>query len=119
MGYYDSVKDDIKNNESKNSNSGGFDTLKESAEQNTKPDEQKGDDTPIEVVGEDRIETPDPGKDNSGEGNKNSGSKNSSGENPFTEKQTESESLEELGDKLETIIQQNQKMIEILESFGQ
>lgn len=115
MGYYDSVKDDIKKNESNKSSGGGsFDTLKESAEQNTKPDEQKGDDTPIEVVGEDRIQPSDPGQENRKEKTSDTREEASEPEgNPFKGGQAS-----EIEEKLDKMIEQNQRMIEILESFG-
>lgn len=126
MGYYDSVKDDIKNSEGNKKSSGGsFDTLKESAERNTKPDEQKGDDTPIEVVEEGGIRKESSGQSSrnkkSSEGDKKQQERSSVGSeessensgNPFTES-----SQDDLVEKLDTIIDQNQRMIEILESFG-
>lgn len=120
MGYYDSVKDSVKNNErgANSAKGGNFDTLKENAEQNTKPDGEKGDDTPIEVVEEGGIseETPSENKKSSREESQSS-TKNSDGDNPFTSG-SESANVSGLEEKLDKIIEQNERMIEILESFG-
>jgi hypothetical protein len=121
MGYYDSVKDSVKDNEKRGENSakgGNFDTLKENAEKNTKPDEEKGDDTPIEVVEEGGIEQQEGsggGKKQSSASNKNNDDDGSEG-NPFTsDSSVDTSGLEE---KLDKIIEQNERMIDILESFG-
>jgi hypothetical protein len=125
MGYYDSVKDSIKDQErGENSAKGGnFDTLKENAQENTKSDEEKGDDTPIEVVDQDGVSRQTPGKDRSSSRQKDSSGSNSSdqdgsGDNPFTSDGSGSADMSGVEEKLDKIIEQNQRMIEILESFG-
>ncbi|MFB6159302.1 MAG: hypothetical protein ABEJ95_06640 [Candidatus Nanohalobium sp.] len=118
MGYYDSVKDSVKeeNQNSGKSGSNGsgpsFDTLRESAEENTQSDEEKGDDTPIEVLEEDGLQRSKPSS--SREKSETGSSDNS---NPLTgsEDGSRGSAVEE---KLDRIIEQNQRMIEILESFG-
>ncbi len=117
MGYYDSVKDSVKEDErgANSAKGGNFDTLKQNAEQNTKPDEEKGDDTPIEVVEEGGIKKDvqeDQGRKQNTEDNNSSKE-----ENPFTssEGSTNASSIE---NKMDKLIEQNEKMIEILESFG-
>lgn len=118
MGYYDSVKDSVKDQESSsdsNKKGGGFDTLKKNAE---KDNEQEEDDTPIEVIDEGLSES-SPQKKKERESSNNSGS--GSGFPPANEdsgsreRSVDSSCLE---DKLDTIIEQNERMIEILESFG-
>jgi len=98
MSYYDNVKDNVKKQASGNTSGssesssagGNFDTLKEAASE-TEPDEEKGDDTPIEVLEEDGLSR-----------------------NP--KRNTD---LSVVEDKLDTIIDQNQKLIEILQSFAE
>lgn len=123
MGYYDSVKDSVRENNSKNEAAGGgnFDTLKEKAEE-TSDEEDKGDDTPIEVLEEDGLSQENPNKqEKSNKSPKNPGS----GSNPLTDSNSGSENrdvsgdLSDLEEKMDKMIEQNRKMIEILESFGQ
>lgn len=122
MGYYDSVKDSVRENNSKNEAAGGgnFDTLKEKAEE-TSEEEDNGDDTPIEVLEEDGLSQENPNK----QGKRKKGSKSSdSGSNPLTDSNSGSETessqdLSSLEEKMDKMIEQNRKMIEILESFGQ
>jgi hypothetical protein len=123
MGYYDSVKDSIKDQErGENSAKGGnFDTLKENAQENTNSDDEKGDDTPIEVVDKDGVSRQSPGKTSSQQrdsSGSNSSGQEGSGDNPFTSESSGSADMSGVEDKLDKIIEQNQKMIEILESFG-
>ena len=119
MGYYDSVKDSVKENNKQNkssANGGNFDTLKENAEK-TSEEEQKGDDTPIEVLEEDGLTREKPQKKNTS----TQSSEDSSG-NPLTSSNpdsTGSQDMKGVEEKLDKIIEQNQRMIEILESFGQ
>jgi hypothetical protein len=113
MAYYDNVKDSVKQNEKDKSGKSNFDTLKEKVSEEVENEEEE-DDTPIEVVAEDGIEK----ESTSGKDKKEDGS----GENPFTSdtENSGSESIdaEGLEQRLDKIIEQNQKMIEILESFG-
>ena len=119
MGYYDSVKDDIKNKSSsdKAESGGNFDTLKKNASEET---EQEEDDTPIEVL--------DEGLDNQRSRKKKSSEKNtdsSSGGSGFppasndSNEKSFSADASGLEEKLDKIIEQNARMIEILESFGE
>ncbi len=96
MNYYDNVKDTVRNSSS--GSGGGFDTLKEAAEESI---EDEGDDTPIEVLEEGGLR--EESSHSSEEGNQNIN--------------TETASSSNLEDKLDRIIEQNDKMIEILESF--
>lgn len=140
MGYYDNVKENVKKNaadsssgSSTNSSGGNFDTLKEAASE-TKPDEEKGDDTPIEVLEEDGLQRnpkrreSSSSPDESSEREKNNssrGSTNDSSDNPFNKKSSETgenevnADLSGVEDKLDTIIEQNQELIEILRSFAE
>ena len=130
MGYYDSIKDSVRENNkdededenemnsNSSSGSGNFDTLKQNAEE-TAEEENKGDDTPIEVVDEDGIK-PEMSSDNSNTSGNNTSPKNDG--NPLTSNNSGSNGSADMSgveDKLDKIIDQNQKMIEILESFGQ
>lgn len=116
MGYYDSVKDDIKNKSSsdKAESGGNFDTLKKNASEET---EQEEDDTPIEVL--------DEGLDNQRRRKKKSSKKNTdsssggSGFPPASNEKSVSADASGLEEKLDKIIEQNARMIEILESFGE
>lgn len=136
MSYYDNIKDNVKKQAASNSSGssesssagGNFDTLKEAASE-TEPDEEKGDDTPIEVLEEDGLSrnpkrNNDKNKTNSSQ-KRNSSSTGSSG-NPFKHGEDEENSvnsgntdLSGVEDKLDTIIDQNQKLIEILQSFAE
>jgi hypothetical protein len=123
MGYYDNVKDNVRNDSSPNSgdstasteSSGNFETLKQAADKDT-----EGDDTPIEVLDEDGIsrekprestgqrseggtDSGNPLQEAAGDGNPNTGNVNTSG----------------IEEKLDTIIEQNKELIEILRGFGQ
>ena len=125
MSYYDNVKDSVKDEkkEAKSSSDGGggggagnFSTLKEEAEKNINEDEN--DDTPIEVLEEGGI-------DSGSSSSKSSQSSNSgSPGNPMTQSSGSSgsggESIDASGieEKLDKIIEQNARMIEVLESFG-
>jgi len=131
MGYYDSIKDSVReddgdedenemnsNSSSSSSGSGNFDTLKQNAEE-TAEEENKGDDTPIEVVDEGGIK-PETSSDNSDTSGNSVSHKNDG--NPLTSNNSGSSGSADMSgveDKLDKIINQNQKMIEILESFGQ
>lgn len=117
MGYYDSVKDDVenKNSSSKGESGGNFDTLKKNASEET---EQEEDDTPIEVLDE-GLENQRRRKKSS-QKNKNSIS-DGSGFPPASDdsdSNTVSADTSGLEAKLDKIIEQNARMIEILESFG-
>lgn len=140
MGYYDNVKENVKKESqdgSSGSSSGGgnFDTLKEAA---TETDtEEGGDDTPIEVLEEDGLDRNKQKKQaepsNSSRNQESSGSKNNSGSsgNPLKSGQNSSDpnsgssgpgsdaDLSRIEDKMDTIIDQNQEMIEILRSFAE
>ncbi len=102
MNYYDNVKDTVKNNKS-GSGGGGFDTLKEAAEEGI--DEEEGDDTPIEVLEEGGL--------------KRETSQSTSQESTETvnNKKNVSADLSSIEDKLDKIIEQNDALIEIMESF--
>lgn len=123
MSYYDNVKDSVKDEkkEAKSSSNGGggggagnFSTLKEEAEKNI--NEDKNDDTPIEVLEEG-------GLDSRSSNSQSSQSSGSSG-NPMTQdsdnRGSDGESIDasSIEEKLDKIIEQNARMIEVLESFG-
>lgn len=124
MGYYDNVKDDIKDKGSGSSGGSNFDTLKKAAEETSgEPEEEKGDDTPIEVLEEGGLRQR-PAKQ------KNQQTSQQNQQERQTQQQTGQQNtgsadaataeanLSGLEDKLDRIIQQNDRMIEILESFG-
>ncbi|QKQ98091.1 hypothetical protein GKQ38_00945 [Candidatus Nanohaloarchaea archaeon] len=124
MSYYDNVKDSVKDEKEKAKSAsdggggggpGNFSTLREEAEKNA--DNQEEDDTPIEVLEEGGLQ-----KDSSSSGS------DSSGSNPMTQSsQNSSKDVSEgsgsmnssnIEEKLDKIIEQNARMIEVLESFG-
>lgn len=118
MGYYDEVKENVRSEASDSAKSSGssgpsFDKLKEAA-QDTDPEEEEGDDTEIEVVGEDRIESRSQTKSVSNEGSRK---ESLSDDNEITKETVDIESSE-LSEKLDKLIEQNDRIIEILESFG-
>lgn len=146
MGYYDNVKDSIRDendesNEEESSDSsdginGNFDTLKEAAEETQVEDDEGGDGTPIEVLEEDGLKQEPPSQDGNNPKNRenksrtkrnqdqtreqkqtdNTVSENSTGQD--SSRQALSGDTSDLENKLDKIIEQNSKMIEILESFG-
>ena len=134
MGYYDSVKENVKKQAtdstsgSSESSGGNFDTLKKAASE-TEPDEEKGDDTPIEVLEEDGLSRNPKRRQNSSdsEGKRNDSKKSSdsSSGNPFKDKntgtgeKTAETDLSSVEDKLDTIIEQNQELINVLKSFAE
>ncbi|MFB6116475.1 MAG: hypothetical protein ABEK10_03075 [Candidatus Nanosalina sp.] len=129
MGYYDSVKENVKNQATDNnsgssgssSSSENFDTLKEAASE-TEPDEEKGDDTPIEVLEEDGLSR-NPKREKKSSNKEES--QNSDNSNPFRDDEDKQSSstaeieadLSNVEEKLDTIIEQNQELIKILKSF--
>lgn len=136
MGYYDNIKDSVKDQDSRDSST-NFETLREAAE-NTPDDEERSDDTDIEVL-EDGISTGSSGKtqkdSKSSGGSKNVGKGSSgvkelsgSGEGNRERKVAGGQSgdvgkkeisrPEGVEAKLDRIIEQNQRMIEILEGFS-
>ncbi|MFB6245136.1 MAG: hypothetical protein ABEJ03_02200 [Candidatus Nanohaloarchaea archaeon] len=121
MSYYDSVKENV--DDSNDTSRPSFDTLREAAEENSRSeDEREGDDTDIEVL-EDGLG----GDRNSG----GSGIEEIGGENDGQEdrKEAEEEKVRKTSqaavngngaveEKLDTLIDQNERIIKILESFG-
>ncbi|MFB6204104.1 MAG: hypothetical protein ABEJ75_00500 [Candidatus Nanohaloarchaea archaeon] len=141
MGYYDNVKDSVRDNgnDTDEDDSGDmsdrFSTLKEEA-QKTSPEEEEGDDTPIEIL-EDGLEqepknskqgrssSPDRGqRDRTSSGDTQGSRHQNRKETGSTEtpdqkgSRNSSTDSEEIVKRLDRIIEQNEKMIEILESFG-
>lgn len=105
MGYYDSVKDSVRDKGGSRSN--GFKKLREEAEKDT--DNEQDDDTPIEVLEEGLKERPFQDKASSSD-------ETSSGQQrELSTTSSESEVLE----KLDKLIEQNDRIIEVLESFGE
>lgn len=91
--------------------------MKESAQKNSKPDEEKGDDTPIEVVDEDGLNDEPVGKEEDSQQSQSSEDTDSN-ENPFTSSSSSDVDMGGVEQRLDKIIEQNEKMIEILKSFG-
>ncbi len=104
MGYYDNVKNSVRDKGGSRSN--GFKKLREEAEKET--DEEEQDDTPIEVLEEGLKERPFEQKKSP----RNTDSSEDSEVSSSAE--TESEVLE----KLDKLIEQNDRIIKVLESFG-
>ncbi len=138
MGYYDRVKDSIREeNSSEEENdssgagtsdssapSGNFDTLREAAENTEVEDEEEGDDTPIEVLEEDGLSEQAPGRQREKRDREGQAPERNGGRERSSEPQESSGSREisgdtsDIEDKLDRIIEQNARMIEILEGFG-
>jgi hypothetical protein len=97
---YDSFKNSVKDSSSKGSSTPDFKTLKEEAQENTSEDND-GDNTPIEL--------PEDGLSRSNNTDNSDG--NQSGDNSGVG----SPALEE---KMDRLIEQNDRIIQILESFG-
>lgn len=120
MGYYDNVKDDVKG--SNDSSKPNFDTLRKAAEETTESaDEREGDDTDIEVL-EDGLERGSGKSSSSGmkeldSGDASQNTKKAKNEATSTETNVSAD-MSGVEEKLDRIIEQNQRMIEILESFG-
>jgi len=112
MSYYDNVKDNVKGNKTNSAGTPSFDTLKEAAEE-TSVEEEKTDETPIEVL-----------EDGGLRDNKSSQSRNTQQTNSQSSVSQESSSsntvdMSSIEQKLDKMIEQNQKIIDVLESFGQ
>lgn len=116
MGYYDSVKDNVKNTDNEGSKPGNFETLRKAAEEESE-EESEGDNTEIEVLEEGLNQQSSnvqqsqktrqkPQSSETMQSSSSKGSGNVSGD------------LSSVEDKLDRIIDQNERMIEILESFG-
>ena len=126
MGYYDSVKDSVKDSgkDSDDEGSGGnFDTLVEAAQED-QDEEEQGDDTPIEILDENGLRKESESRDRSQE-KKQSGERRQKRTNSSEQERTDKDrnvstgnDMSEIEDKLDRIIEQNSRMIDILESFG-
>jgi hypothetical protein len=164
VSYYDNVKENVKKESSNGGGSGNsgkskdsskspeaanFDTLREAASE-TDPEEEGGDDTPIEVLEEDGISRESPktqqkqqsrSEKSSGQKQRNRGSSGSSSEvhgakssgkiesggsgsgNPLKNSGSSASTVDAdfsaIEEKLDTIIEQNREMVEILRSFAE
>lgn len=128
MSYYDNVKENIRSGNTQEKDgedgkvSGNFDSLREAAEQTS--DEEKGDDTPIEVLEEDGIRTESPKKQQQRNEQKEDKKENT---NPLKQRSDTvndeaSESsvqadLSGIEEKMDRMIEQNDELIRILRSF--
>jgi hypothetical protein len=137
MSYYDNVKDDVQ--DKGDSSKPNFDTLREAAEEHSENEEkQEGDDTEIEVLNEtglkdksttqsqqkqqqptqqqrNKQQRKQPSQNRQQVGSQQQTSQASQNTANQDQQAVDSSGVEE---KLDKIIEQNQKMIEILESFG-
>lgn len=119
MSYYDNVKDNVKGKETNSAGAPSFDTLKEAAEETSVDEEEETDDgTPIEVLEEGglRQETPNQEQKTKEKKQETETSKDKTTE---SQKVVQNQDLSSLEQKLDKMIEQNQKIIEVLESFGQ
>lgn len=129
ISYYDNVKDDV--DDSNDSSKPNFDTLREAAQENTEPeDEREGDNTQIEILEEGlqrrkRGQTTSGSSQNSMNSSGSTVTESSMGEssaNPMTSASSGSESSDPqnpaIEEKLDKLIEQNERIIEVLESFG-
>jgi hypothetical protein len=120
------VKNDVKG--SSDTSKPSFDTLREAAEENTQSeDEREGDDTEIEVL-EEGLDSRQKQKQKKREKKREKEKEKSKPDNPMMEKTSKSGSEENvsssadmkaLEEKMDRMIEQNERIIEVLESFGQ
>ena len=132
MSYYDNVKDDVK--DKGDSSKPNFDTLRQAAEEHSEnEDKQEGDDTEIEVLNETGLksksspqnqqQTRKQPQQNNQTRQKTSQNRQQVGsqqqksqrQNASNKSNVDRSGVEQ---KLDKIIEQNKKMIDILESFG-
>lgn len=123
MSYYDNVKDNVQDKKNGASNKPSFDTLKEEAEKTSvdEDEDNSNEDTPIEVLEEGGLRKQQSSQQNSQQQSSqhNTGSQpqqNSSKDPAPPSQDVDMSSIEE---KLDKMIKQNQRIIEVLESFGQ
>jgi len=112
MGYYDNVKNSIKDEGSQNTSSStgsNFDTLKQAAEEDSNSEEEKKDDTPIEVLEEG-------GLNKRSQSNKSNNTNQTSKE--VSNEKTVVQDNSNIEKKLDKLIEQNEEIIEVLRSFG-
>ncbi|MFB6209081.1 MAG: hypothetical protein ABEJ56_02985 [Candidatus Nanohaloarchaea archaeon] len=114
MSYYDNVKDDIKNQGDSDENTASFDTLKQAA-QEEKSDEEKANDTPIEVLEEGGLSKREASQGKQKSREKAKQEKEEIKQPVEKNREANSSGIEE---KLDRIIEQNDRMIEILEGFS-
>lgn len=137
MGYYDSVKDSVRDSgDDKESDSssgseageGNFDTLVEAAQKTSnEDDEEKGDDTPIEVLEEDGLrkrrsrdekQNQEQRKERKSRKRKDQKQQKREPDKRESKARENGKDFSGIEEKLEKIIEQNSRMIEILEGFG-
>lgn len=127
ISYYDNVKDSVK--EKDDTGKPNFETLRKAAEEHSEDEEEKeGDGTSIEVLEDglkdrEQVYQEKEQKKQSSEKQQQSQSDTRDKANPLTSDSGGSGSTAEMDtsgieQKLDRIIEQNQRMIEILESFG-
>ena len=118
MNYYDNVKDNVKDKDTNAAGAPSFDTLKEAAEETSVDDEKESDDgTPIEVLEEGGL-SQNNSSQQTAQKNDNSQS-SSSNQSASSQNVNQSADMSSIEEKLDKMIEQNQKIIEVLESFGQ
>ena len=127
MSYYDNVKDNVKDNKGDSAGKPSFDTLKEEAEKTSVEEDEEAetdDGTPIEVLEEGGLRQQSSQSQQSNQNQSNSQSTQSqnqqassqSSSQPVQQSSSDRSSVEQ---KLDKLIEQNEKIIEVLESFGQ
>ena len=110
MSYYDNIKDNVRNQNSDGEESeASFDTLKEAAQEESE-EESEGNDTPIEVLEDGGLDEKQD-EQSTGERKKSRGSQSEKNQEV---RRDQSEVVE----RLDKIIDQNDRIIEILESFS-
>jgi hypothetical protein len=117
MSYYDNVKDNVKDKKTNSAGAPSFDTLKEAAEETSVDEEEESDDgTPIEVLEEGGLRQETSSQQRNKQQNNSDSSNSQAASSPNTGQSADMSSIEQ---KLDKMIEQNQKIIEVLESFGQ
>lgn len=119
MSYYDNVKDNVKGKKTNSAGAPSFDTLKEAAEETSVEEEESNssDDTPIEVLEEGGLRDRNQSNQNQSSSSQTD-TQTSSGQSQSTQQSVQETDLSSVEEKLDKMIEQNQKIIDVLESFG-
>lgn len=119
MSYYDNVKDNVKDKKSGASNKPSFDTLKEAAEETSVEEDENSDDgTPIEVLEEGGLREQSSSQQKSSQQASSSPSDSKMNRSKDASQTVQNADMSSIEQKLDKMIEQNQRIIEVLESFG-
>lgn len=122
MSYYDNIKDNVKGKETNSAGAPSFDTLKEEAEKTSVEEDENetSDDTPIEVLEEGGLrQQSTSSQQQSSQKSSSQSTNNQTNTSNSQNVEQGSTDLSSVEKKLDKMIEQNQRIIEVLESFGQ